>query len=127
MCMAEKRQRYDAKFRLAWLVVPDPAPSPTSARHIRGNPVAVGEPSRNGWTRNFRAGVLSRGRRPECPARAIDQVTLMSRSMATSQPVVQAIDRHDVAWVLESVEDGGGEEFVTEHVIPFTEGLRSRP
>lgn len=48
-------------------------------------PILGGGPSRSGWTGNCRAGVLSRGQRPEFPSEVINQATLVSRSMAASR------------------------------------------
>ncbi len=39
------------------------------------------------------------------------------------EPVAGAVDGDDVAVVEEPVEDGGGEDFVTEDLAPFAEGL----
>ncbi|MQY09941.1 hypothetical protein SRB5_00450 [Streptomyces sp. RB5] len=39
------------------------------------------------------------------------------------QPIAGSVDRDDVAVVQEAVEDGGGQDFVAEHLSPFAEGL----
>ena len=39
------------------------------------------------------------------------------------EPVAGAVDGDHVAMMEEAVEDGGGQDFVAEHLTPFTEGL----